>query len=320
MALPIKEKTWLYSVNQTVGAVSSVPPDNQDYLFKLKQSLIGFATSPWTVWGSSDGTSFDAGGGTDYWVTSSNLVWATGSHSWIVLTQAGIGANAALLIDLNTSSNYRFTLKFSATGFSGGSLTAAPTAADAITLKFNSDHGGSNVGWTGKLHVWQSSDGECTRWALMRDGTLRAIAIFDKPKDPIAAWLNPFIGGFVATYNGSGYASYGTWNDNANLRSRISPVTAQMYMYLTCEGWVSGAGGQNFTVADEDTGEWPMMPIALASVTAAHRGARKGAIYDLWWGPTALVNGDTFPDDASKQFVIFDDMIFPWNGSVPLLA
>jgi len=73
------------------------------------------------------------------------------------------------------------------------------------------------------------------------------------------------------------------------------------------------------THQDDDTLEWPIMPIGLLSTTGMHRG-RKGALYDIWWGSTAAGSGNTYPEDGSNQFVQFGHLIFPWNGSTPEIA
>jgi hypothetical protein len=298
-----------------VGLSLGVVPDNQDYIFKLKQFLIGFATNPWTVWGSSDSVNY-SGGGVDYWVDSSDLIWGSGAHSWIVLQQAGIGTNFSICFDLLYTSYQNWTLVVSpVAGFTGGSASSRPTASDEVVLVSNSYHGGQTSAFTGKLHVCQANDGSCTRWVLNRGGDCSAFGIFDKPKSPFTGWLNPSIFGFKGSISG-GACSISQWNDTANLKSRVS---TNFSLYMTCEGWQASIGS-DLGVADEDSGDWPVMPIGLASETPGYRGHFKGSIYDLWWGPTALNTADTFPENSSRQFVVFDDLIFPWNGSTPLIA
>jgi hypothetical protein len=59
-----------------------------------------------------------------------------------------------------------------------------------------------------------------------------------------------------------------------------------------------------------------MMQLGMVSVTAAHRG-RHGTFFDLWAGLDNLADGDTYPNDASNQFVQIGPLIYPWNGSTP---
>lgn len=325
MALPTKEKTWLYAVNQAVGSGVDPYAANRNYLWTLKETLKGFATNPWTVWGSCDNSNVDNGGGTDYWVTQNNLNWNTdgNAHSWIVLRQTGLGANVYLCIDLNGANSWpgsaTFSLTLSQVTFAAdGTTTNAPTTTDGINLSAR-EHGGnsSTGGWTGYMHVWQSNDGECTRWILNRGGNVYNLTIMDKVKDPFSSWSVPVAFGQRGDDTNTGRAAFGVWNDSAPLQGRLGGTNFSNY--LTCEGWSSIIGAE-LTVADEDTGDWPIMPMGLASATVGFRGYYKGSLYDLWWGATALTTGDTYPDNATKQFVQFDDMIFPWNGTTPLIA
>lgn len=54
MALPTKAKTWQYNVNQAVALQGSIIATSRRLWRTIKNSLIGFATLPWTVRGSSD--------------------------------------------------------------------------------------------------------------------------------------------------------------------------------------------------------------------------------------------------------------------------
>ncbi|RLC76830.1 MAG: hypothetical protein DRJ03_27865 [Chloroflexi bacterium] len=322
MALPTKEKTWLYSVNQAVGDGGNVTTANRDFIFKLKEALIGFASNPWTVWGSCDSSNVDNGGGTDYWVDRGDLIWNTAgnAHSWIVLKQGGLGANVYLCIDLDrTTTGYQFdlVLALDAPFNTDGTTTNRPTTSGNAITRGALYHGGYNSsGWTGFMHVWQSNDGACTRYVLTRSGAVYGFMFIDVVKDPFTAWSPAVVFGQLGDDGTSGHITFQDWNDNARAYGRVG---SNFTMYLTCEGWSSSVGCE-FGVADEDTGEWPIMPIGLASETVGFRGAHKGSLYDMWWGSTVLNTGDTYPDNATKQFVLFDDMVFPWNGSTPLIA
>lgn len=87
-------------------------------------------SSFWTVLGSSDGSTAGIDG-TDRWTDtfdSSKLVRAAAgvAHSWVILSHATTAT--WLLIDLGTASDTTFNLLFSRTAFTGGSITARPTA------------------------------------------------------------------------------------------------------------------------------------------------------------------------------------------------
>jgi hypothetical protein len=101
MALPTLEKTWQFNVNQSTTTSGSILPDMQALLYKLKTSLIGFGSTPWTVIRSSNGSS---AGASDYWASSSDLIWnyEGSAHSWMVLQQSALN-NLQLLISCEQS-------------------------------------------------------------------------------------------------------------------------------------------------------------------------------------------------------------------------
>lgn len=332
MALPTKEKTWQYNVNQVLPLEGTNENTCRRFLYTLKQSLKTFGSSPWTVVASSGykgGTTWTCDS-SDNWDVISALQWNfSGNRSWIVLAQSGLGTSTAICISLGYYPGYEpycYVHMFPTGIGTPGSLTARPTATDEFELLSGTSENYGGAYGTGNttrtvLNVMQSTDGECTRVVACRQNSSVALWIFDKVKDPIAAWTWPVVSGIYATSAAAqDYPIYGYWNDsNARLRSRISGDWCNFY--ITSEGYYNNMLGENFIVPDDDTGEWPLCPMGLACTTSGHMGARKGVIRDLWWGPTALYNGDTLPADGSKTFAVFGDMIFPWDGSsVPKMA
>jgi hypothetical protein len=96
-------------------------------LFALKGWLVSLG---WTVDCSSDSVSASGpSGGTDYWVSETNLVWAASgsAHSWIWLRSPNnfptTGRNYWLLIDCNNASNHFASFSF-ASGVPTGSVAA----------------------------------------------------------------------------------------------------------------------------------------------------------------------------------------------------
>ena len=323
MTLPSLSKTWQFDVNNTGGVNSSGTEDCQRTLFGIKESLKAFGSNPWTVWGSSNGaTGFGNNDATDRWTDYTKLVWHTeGSenHSWIVLKQAGIGAGFQLCLNLGNYDRSKMNIVMSpSAGFnSDGDLQNRPTAADEVVVSLTSDGWGpANSAFTLKWHLMQSTDGECTRLIICRSSAVYGVWILDKPRDPITPWTNPCIGGVYG--NGSGNTGkYAAWNDIAtHMKARI---TGTMLLYLTSESVLNGMWPEIITVPDDLDGSWPMLPIGLACSVAPNRG-RKGTVYDLWWGSTGVTNGTTYPDDGTHQFAQFDHLIFPWDGSLPLIA
>jgi len=330
MALPTLDKTWEHKVNIAALGSATTVNNHQHYLWTVKEALIngagasGSFTSPWTVRSSCDSVNVNNNDGVDRWVAYSNAVFSdSGAHGWIVLQNAAINPKFQICIDCNRNAAQRdFSFVVSpaagfgaANGGTDGTTTARPTATDQITLVNNGPSGVQYSSWTGHYHVMMSDDGECTRVILERTHYITAFWMFDKPKSPIAPWVNSAAACFLGGSGNDNLTGYGQFNDNASVKGRIDG--AYCSFYCTSEMYISGMVGQNITVPDDQTGEWSMAPMGLACSTTGHRGVRKGTLYDLWWASDGLGTGTTYPGDGSRQFAQFVDMIFPWNGTTP---
>ena len=340
MTLPTLDKTggaaWQFiangvsSVNMSVGGSGTMLTDNKLTMYAIKAALKGFASTPWSVSRSCGYTDKAApptrvwtADATDNWTDYLCVDWAAAgsNHAWIVLTQSGLGS-AQVLIDCNVANanSYNCTIIFSPAGtFTGGSTTAAPTHTDGITLISAAAWGGSTAAYYTKgLHVMQSADGQCTRVILCMANVCSGLWIFEKAKNPIAAWTAPYFAGAVGSSASAEVATYTNWNDAAKCNTKYGATTVTNYMTSAFYG--TATVGENITYPDDNSLEWPINSIGLASLTAAHRGGRKGEVFDLWWGSTAVQIGTTYPEDGTKQFAQFGHLIFPWNGSVPKMT
>ena len=320
MVMPTKEKTWQYNVNQlTSGSGLAL---FQTLMLAIKNSLVGFGLYPWLVWGSSSGAgAFGNNDGVDRWATTGNLIWAgNGSnHSWIVLRQPGLDTNAALCIDLNQLSNPQLaTFVLFPTGVgTNGTATARPSATDEIQFGNGVNWCGNSAGATTRFHVTESNDGQCTRVVLCQSNIATGLWMFDRPKNPVSGW-SPAMYGLARGVSGTKFPSYAYLNDADYAYGINSSTTFSCYM--TSEGWGAATRGEQITFPDDDTAEYPVSPVYLASIIGGGRGVAKGSVYYLWWGSTAVATGDTYPGDGTKVYAQFGDLIFPWNGSAPLIT
>lgn len=335
MALPTLDKSWQHTVSQATGGGATNLADCQDTMYKVKNVLKAFGTLPWTCWGSCDGAggvgSFGNGDLTDRWSATSKLIWAAAgvNHSWIVLAQSGLGSNGSICIDLANANPYYAVIVLSpsagfgaANGGADGTATARPTASDEIVLVTAANWGVYQSGtFVMRFHAMQSTDGQCTRVVFCYNNLACGLWQFDKVKNPLAAWTVPVLGAVYGASN-SEILTYASFNDVATYpKSKIGAgASPNATFYYTSEGYIAGMVGENIVVADDDSGEWPICPIGLASISSTHRGARKGMLFDMYWGPTQLVTGDTYPGDGTRTFAQFGDFVFPWNGSVPVVA
>lgn len=313
MALPTKEKTWQYNRNQAVGSMSSLLLAAQDAMYKIKTSLVGFGSGAWTVPRSSDSAS---AGASDYWLASTNLVWASGTtaHSWIVLRNP---VGAELLIDLNSATSNMISVFFSPQAhFTGGTINARPTATDEQTMQSAASWCYS-AAWVGKLHVWNSTDGKEMRILIAYNGFPTWMLAVGESKDPPSAWTNPYWAAVLPfTQTDPGCAGSTFFLDGTRFRGYVNGVSVAFSIggeaYKPTPGTFDLVS-VNQTFADEDTGDWPVPGMSLWSVTAAHRG-RRGEIKDWWWGSVTRITADGYPSDGTKQFVQVGDTILPWAG------
>jgi len=270
------------------------------------------------------------------WNTSAN---GTQVRSWVVLKQPGISANFQICIECHAGTGsasvferfIRLYVSPSAGFGSGaaGTLTARPTATDEIAIRDGSTTAPWFGYWMGSttpftttfapvVHVMQSTDGECTRVVFCCAGKSRSFFIFDKQCNPITGATHTFIVGADAMASDATALTYAEWNDAVHMRGLNSTLVFDCY--LTAEGYIAGMLGERLNVvANEISGEWPLSPIGLTSETVGARG-RFGTLYDLWWGTSNQADGTTYPAAGSKLLVQFGHLVFPWNGSTPLLT
>jgi len=336
MAAPTKEKTWEYDLNNTTFAdgtfVGNAFESTSRRLFLIKEILINNGsttfTVPWTVTSSSDSST---AGASDLWVDAGDLIWrdddTSNVFSWIVLRQTGISATFELLItceeDNAGNDGKQIGVWVAQAGFTGGTTTARPTASDERQLRDSTSSGywGSGppgVAYTSQTHVWMSNDGEITRILICIDGEFTGYWAFEKPKNVVTPWTNPYF----ATVQGdsdvvTSQLTYSKYYDSANMASRFSGIDTSLYM--SGEGFASQAAGEAVVDPNQLTDDFAASAIGLHSLTSNFRG-RQGEVADLWWGYTDTANrvGLYFPADGSKTFIQIGHLIFPWDGSTIL--
>lgn len=325
MPLPSLEKTWQFSVNQQVlfSDATSHLDTCQKFWFKVINSLLGFAQSPWTVVGSGNSTAAGMDG-VNRITASTNFVWSiSGARTWIVLKQVGVAANFQVCFEFGYNATpvergVRVIISPSA-GFTGGSTTLRPTATDEHVVLSNGQVIPNAVNTTDPfplaLHAMQTTDGSITRLIFYYRQVASTIISFEKPADAVAGWNIPYI--CATSFSQGGTLTYSTYYTNANAHSSQAGAFS---MHMSVEGYAGNAIGNGLnSVPNEFSLEWPITPMGLICPTAPRRG-RHGRVVDLWWGSTFHIDGTCYPGDGTRQFVQFGHMIFPWNGTIPVLS
>lgn len=329
MSLPTLAKTWQITANQTVTAQGTALLTDTRIIRTIKNCLVGFASNPWVCIGSSDARSGPAGGsaldGVDRWTSDSVLTSAiAGSrHAWYVAGQTGINSGFQICLDRNsTSAGLGSVVVSPSAGFTGGSDTARPTATDEIVL-ISAAAWASGVDTQHQIHVWQSTDGQCTRVMVWRGSTnMCTFFLFDKPQNPVSGWTNPSISVAVGSATNI-VITYTTLTAGTGSRGRGTGTFTALWTGESTGGSVILPNLTDVgTTANDLSGEWPMFPIGIASTTLSHKG-RHGNLFDIWWRPTSLADADTIPNDAStRRFACLGPLILPWTASstTPLIT
>jgi len=336
MSLPTLSKTWEFIPNYSVAASGTALTTNRTILKWLVDNMttntaglwVNASNSPVTPSGlatvrysCNSVTAGTAGDGVNRWSALTDLVWnnAGSAHSWIVLRMYG---TAELLISCESSAINGQNLLVATSpsvGFSGGSTTARPTAADERVVVSSTTWGGVvNTDQSVKMHLLKSTDGQSWRWLIGNTGQIGTAWIFGKAVqfNP-TAWPASFSMFAIGGSPNTNVLTQTNLNANANF---FGYGASAMTMYLGGMYYASGLANANITSANDLSGNWPFLPQELFSATTSNRGAH-GYLCDLWYGSTTTATGASFPLTGTQhQFVQFGSLILPWCQTAPIVT
>lgn len=328
MAAPALEKTWQKTtVVVPIGAgpspQSGAATHDSQYrqcMFELKHALVSFASGAWTVVRSCG---YDSGswtyGDADYWVTSDDVRYKESvgeQFSWIVLQQNGIKNGYQILIALENPANgteYSHVWYASHSGsFVGGSPTTRPTASDEVSFT-EYIRRWEDGGYNASITVWMSTDGACTRALNSLDGYIKHVMCFEKLKNmadsavfegqSICGCLRSREYADIFTYDRGDYKSHsvlGKVGDWCGLSPIGGPGPSVVSMSL------------DYSRPDPN-GEYVVAPIPIWSERPY--SFIMGTMYDCYAANKELNDGDMFPADGSKEFVVVGDFIIGNDGT-----
>jgi len=303
--------TWRHDVNQIIPQGASTLATNRALLLALVASLKG---GNFTVLRSSDGVSAGAAGdGVDRWVDAADLVFApgAGAHSWILLQGLGF----QLLIDLSSASALgdQFRIRASIAGFTGGSITAAPTATDEFVVGDGTDTYLNSSNGAYVLHVVDAPDqASPTIVSIWRDGKPRSLAfiggIIAHPSTWTTVIVSWMIGSFCTDSGGWDYVAWTAPQPQINLAGNGAVGAAYIYSEL----WPSGdslSDGTISAVAIVDA-----FPISLYSDDASITGFR-GRIPDVLLFRLTGATGHVATTVDGGRYAIMGNFLIPWDDS-----
>jgi hypothetical protein len=322
-AFPRLTKTWQLTPN----IVADTGTGQAATMFRaIKDALLGFGTLPWTCQGSSD-SSTAALDGVDRLTSNGAIVAASsGAHSWIVLKQPATGLQVC--IDwLTTHGNvYYISVVISvAAGFTGGTITARPTATDEIEIRNDYWHYPTEA-WVHVTHVLHSTDGKNTRIVaqVFNGGTDNRALLweFGRAGSPITEWTTPLIGCIVnlefestsiwpllAPRAGTPYF-YGKAPSGTTMQMfAVAPGSFLLNKPATVTGGADALVDPNVPVLSD--GDYPLHELGLVSITSSCKG-KHGKLVDLW-GTIGANDGYFVSPDRERALLSIGGLVFPWQ-------
>lgn len=328
MLTPTKEKTWNYSVNNAVNT-GVLLTDASYIMYGIKAALVA---AGWTVQMSSNRASY---GAADYWASYANVVWTTNAvGSWIVLRNAQLAGGAfevLLVCDGYGGTSPGVGLSVASSAFSGGSLTAAPTATNVKAMTtMSSDRIASGTA-AKQWHVIYSSDLQVTRVFVTGGGAVNLYWAFEKLKTPPGniAEIDNWNATAMHGSSGTGVATVAQLNaSTANSTGFYNASTAAIPHGYTCESYNGTTlAGLVTAYSPEEHGSnqiWPAWPVGIVGynigLTPPWVYEPRGQLYDVLWGPNTLITGSTYDGAGSKTWVKMGALWQPWSGASPVIS
>jgi len=353
MPAPTLVNTWRFAPSvQYTGA--SPAAMRQSLLLGVKEHLLGngnftdsegnsaTVSEPWDVISSSDSVTASAA---DHWDTSTDLVWAAEgvAHSWFVLRSPNYFGTADPLFMLlvagpASTQNSTLAVVFSRAGFTGGTITARPTATDEHVAR---PTGGtvSSAGWQGddnssisttmRVHFLISDDGRHFQIFYTRNSVcIASWMLFGVEDDADGEWDEPYLFHIASEDFGLGaeievldFAHFATdavriWqarDQSGGLGDFTAEPMIPAAQSLTSANSIVG------TALNPFSGAWMPFPIAMRGVSI---GGVLTVLPDIWWARIASGTGTpaTDPTSGDSDFMQFGSVIVPWNKSTILLG
>ncbi len=334
MGLPTKAKTWNWTSNQ-VSTFVSLLATSKDILYGYKVAIAGMSGA--TVKGSSVGatSSMDA---VDRWSSAAALGArvanrTTNACTWIVFTLSGFGG-ADVLFAMTGNSNSSCFIAVSPSGSFTVGNTQCPTAPDEIPHSNNVDGSLLHSTTASANRIWSigvTSDGTGIYMLVARSGvenfycgiqmiteTVEAPSSFSPP---IVVFSN--VAGAAMTSGSSGitnFLSNGSTYKAASYADGGSGDAVLTVLFGTEAYGGSNSAATRLTFAPELQGGGNLLPeISAWSETGLVRG-KLGWMTDLWFAYVSGATGDTYPNDTSRQFLQWNVLALPWDGSVVVLT
>lgn len=343
MAEPTQTKTWkhysalIYNgegppAQETTGHVGSLTAACQaarQLIWEIKNALVT-GSAPWEVVRSCghNGVNFVCSD-SDNWGAASNVWWprqngiGQDEWSWIVLKNTNIltsGSGYQILINCYGNGSpfepWKIIVSVSnaEAGFTGGSTIAAPTGG--FVCNTVADDWTTSALVPRGMHLFKSTDGECTRVFTTHNSTYYRMWMFDRGGSPLhSLWTMPSVSLVnVPSLTANLFTS-------ASAKTRWGTLN-EVPVYFASEGIYVGSYAL-LTQSAYDTadtfGLWTCLPIPLVTQSVYGGHGFLGWVQDMYYVSDNLVDADHFPGAGSKQFYVFGDIIQANEAGTPVV-
>lgn len=316
MSAPAYEKTWLFNLDNLVPATDAVTEKKTAWL-GIVNGLIGAASNPMTVRGSSNGVAFGMDA-TNRWSTIADLIVG----SWIVLRDAAINAKFEIALRVVTASGgtlnmevaYSYLAGFgSVNGGTDGNATTRPTATDQQQLNASYDLTGNTGSKALRWYLWRSTDGTQCR-VLVRnvtDSVWRMHLAWGKPKNPADLWVNTYWACMITAGIGSPDASGTVF--------RAHKAGTQLQLSSFCPA--DGGNPEIVNQPDDWRADAPLLvpEIHFGCQTVGSKSADMGSMIDAYAAPSVMIQAEAAPATGTKTWACYvasgTGWLFPHNNT-----
>ncbi len=308
MALPTKQKTWQFDVNNLAASGTELARNQRD-IYNIKEAMTGFALNPWVVTLSSNTVTAGVG---DNIASPTDIIWSTGTvYTWFVLRHV---SGTELLFSFREGSEYQLDLYVSRNdGFTGGATNALPTATDQATIAVSRRwRNSSTTGYQEYSHVWHSDDGNMTYVTLTGNGTVNGFWALGIPSQTTPSWTDPFI---VSMSENQTFETVWKSNFYANFQSVNSFAIGSGYT-LTSGPTANTFAHEQHNIGNNLEGAGEIYPIWI--------GVDSGGVYDGVHGLlddhyaiTAAIGAPGDMTSGGNEWVkAGSELLLPWDVSL----
>lgn len=337
-------RTWYSNTNQACTDTANVGANLLWYLKAFLKGTVGTADGRglWTVVGSSDGATAGMDS-VDRWTNTydiSKLVFANSStaRSWIVLQSPG-ALGMYLCLDFSGGSDAGggncMRAFASSTAFTGGSITALPTATKQFQVHCtSSDRQQMSDGSTDPHRFHYTADASGNFWfASSRNGTGMAhylLGVQKATEQHTGDTGNVFsVIAFKTTARGAAeFDATGIWADGASatqgrIGGRNISDSAQVTVGASIPWpWTvaNSVFNSNWATANPADGKWDVMPVYIVNSNSG--GGMRGRLPDcgIAFGAGNVANGmavaSSTPISGAVEQVVVGNLLLPFAANV----